>query len=313
MEPWAIVLAGGDGTRLRGLTRALTGDDRPKQFCPLLPGQDTLLAATRRRIAGGIPPHRTFFSVTSTQERFYAPLLADVQPARVVAQPDNRGTAPAILYTLLRMAAGASDRLVAIFPSDHYVSDDGAFMAHVGAAFGLARLRPDLVALLGVTPDRPETQYGWIELAEPVAGPPGWAAHRVRRFWGKPAREPAQLLFEGGALWNSFVMVGRVTALLDLIGRTLPGLVRDFHPLGRMLGTPGEAAAARALYDRLPSADFSRSVLGGSPDRLAVLAVRGVEWSDLGSPDRVLALRQQLAEPWTELVAGPELVAGAAG
>jgi mannose-1-phosphate guanylyltransferase len=171
-ERWAIVLAGGDGTRLRELTRRIAGDDRPKQFCPLV-GERTLLAETRRRIAPEITAPRTFFSVTQAHERFYAPLLADVWSRRVVVQPQNRGTAPAILYGLLRVATVALFDPVAIVPSDHCVSDDEAFMAHVGAAFDLVTARPDLVVLLGITPDRPETEYGWIEPAEPVVWPRG--------------------------------------------------------------------------------------------------------------------------------------------
>ncbi len=299
-ERWAIILAGGDGTRLRDLTRRIAGDDRPKQFCPLL-GEETLLGETRRRVALGVPASRTVFSVTTAHERFYAPLLADVSPRQLVAQPKNRGTAPAILYALLRVAAVAPNDSVAIFPSDHYVSDVEAFMAHVERAFDLAVARPDLIALLGVSPDRPETEYGWIEPANPVSGSPGSPLYRVRRFWEKPAPDLARTLLEDGCLWNSFVMVGRVASLLGLIDRALPDLSQAFLPLRQFLGTPVEAAVAEAVYHRLPSADFSRGVLAPNPALLAVLPVRGVEWSDLGHPERVLARRGTMPAPWAEV------------
>jgi mannose-1-phosphate guanylyltransferase len=310
-ERWAIILAGGDGTRLRDLTRRIAGDDRPKQFCPLL-GEETLLGETRRRVALGIPAARTVFSVTSPHERYYAPLLADVSPRQIVAQPKNRGTAPAILYALLRVAAIAPNEPVAIFPSDHYVSDDEAFMAHVGAAFDLAVARPDLVALLGVSPDRPETEYGWIERAQPVLGPQGWPLYRVRRFWEKPDPDLARTLLADGCLWNSFVMVGRVASLLGLIDRALPDLSQALLPLRQFLGTPVEAAVAETIYQRLPSADFSRGVLGPNPALLAVLPVRGVEWSDLGHPERVLARRGTMPAPWAEVTPPRELATAAA-
>jgi mannose-1-phosphate guanylyltransferase len=92
MSAAAIVLAGGDGTRLRALTRPLTGDDRPKQFCALL-GEETLLAQTRRRAARLVAPERTLLSVTRTHEPYYRSALADVPRRNVVAQPRNRGTA----------------------------------------------------------------------------------------------------------------------------------------------------------------------------------------------------------------------------
>src|SRR5437773_12430983 len=93
----AVVLAGGDGTRLRSLTRQLAGDDRPKQFCSLL-GAETLLGATRSRARRLIAPERLFTVVTRRHESFYRPELADTAPNTVVVQPESRGTAPAILY-----------------------------------------------------------------------------------------------------------------------------------------------------------------------------------------------------------------------
>jgi mannose-1-phosphate guanylyltransferase len=103
---WVAILAGGDGVRLRALTRRMTGDDRPKQFCPLV-GTEPLLTETRRRAALVVPPHRTLAVVTRPHEEFYRPLLADMRTPAVVVQPENRGTAPAILYTLLRIACVA--------------------------------------------------------------------------------------------------------------------------------------------------------------------------------------------------------------
>ena len=97
-----IILAGGDGTRLRSLTRRIAGDERPKQFCHLL-GDKTLLEQTRQRAMRLLSPQRTFTVVVRRHEGFYAPLLGDVSSERMVIQPENRGTAPAILYGLLRL------------------------------------------------------------------------------------------------------------------------------------------------------------------------------------------------------------------
>jgi mannose-1-phosphate guanylyltransferase len=284
----AIVLAGGDGTRLRELTRQIAGDDRPKQFCPLI-GERTLIEETRQRVARSVSPSRTFFSVTTTHARFYAPLLADVRSRQVVAQPENRGTAPAILSALLRLVAAAPHDAVAILPSDHYVSDDAQFMAHVDAAFDLVTARPDLVTLLGLTPDRPETEYGWIEPAQTILGPRGRLFHAIRCFWEKSDAGLARTLFENGCLWNSFVTVGLGTTLLRLIEETLD-LTRIFLPIRRFIGTALETTMVESVYRELPPADFSKGVLGRSAARLAVLPVRGVAWSDLGRPERVLAI-----------------------
>src|SRR5581483_5693732 len=101
---------------------------------------------------------------------------------RLVVQPENRGTAPGILAGLRAVAAHEPLARVTILPSDHWVGDDGRFMAHVDAAFALVERRPDLVVLLGVAPEGAEADYGFIEPGETVAS--GFA--RVRAFHEKP-------------------------------------------------------------------------------------------------------------------------------
>jgi mannose-1-phosphate guanylyltransferase len=283
----AIILAGGDGTRLRSLTRRLAGDDRPKQFCRIL-GSETLLEQTRRRVSLLVAPERTLTVVTKPHERFYAPALAGVPRPCVVVQPENRGTAPALLYGLLRLEAVAPSRPVALFPSDHHLSDDHAFMARVSEALQAVHTRPDVVVLLGIAADRPEVEYGWIEPGEPIFGP--WLPiFQVRRFWEKPALDVAERLLAMGCLWNSFVIAAHPRTLMSLIQRAVPSLHRAFEPIRSRMGTPWEDGAACRVYARLQSADFSRHVLGPHPDGLAVLPVTGVGWTDLGDPARVQA------------------------
>src|SRR5207247_9472655 len=99
---WALILAGGDGRRLRPLTRQIAGDDRPKQFCPVL-GGETLLEQTRRRVAALAPSERVLVVVVRAHERFYAPLLADVPSRCVVIQTDNRANDHTIRHALLHL------------------------------------------------------------------------------------------------------------------------------------------------------------------------------------------------------------------
>jgi len=286
-DRWAIVLAGGDGTRLRSLTRAIAGDERPKQFCPIL-RNETLLDQTRRRVSLAINSDQTLLSLTETHKQFYEPLVANVAAENLVVQPSNLGTAPAILYSLLRLSMMSPSATVAFFPSDHYFADDQTFMSHVDAAFTAVKARPEMLVLLGIEADRPEVEYGWIEPAPSILSPLGGVISRVRRFWEKPSLKIAQDLMEQGFLWNSFVMVGRVDAFLLMIQRAVPKLFEAFETVIPSLATSSEYDAIHTLYSSIQPANFSHEVLSVRAEDLSVLPVRNVGWSDWGDPGRVL-------------------------
>lgn len=287
-ERWAIILAGGDGTRLQSMTRAITGDNRPKQFVPVI-GGSTLLDQTRRRVALSVLPDRTMFVVTEKHRRFYESLSRTVSSNLILEQPENKGTAPAILYALLRVAAKSPRAIVALFPSDHYFADDEEFMSHVDVAFDAVQAQPATVTLLGITPTGPETEYGWIEPQRSILGSAPRAITRVKRFWEKPDANLASALMESGCLWNSFVMIGRVDALLKMTRNALPKLYSEFSKISSTFEASEEPRALSELYSKIPESNFSHQVLANRPQDLTVLKVGDVGWSDLGEPARVLS------------------------
>jgi mannose-1-phosphate guanylyltransferase len=287
----AIILAGGEGTRLNPLTRMIFGHDVPKQFCPLFEGE-TLLELTMRRVSFAVPIGRTITVLNRDHEKFYAPVLPGIPYSQLLVQPANRGTAPAILAALLRLIETGHARAVAIFPSDHYVSDDSALMRYVDTAFTAVEAMSGLIVLLGATPNGPETDYGWVETSEPISR---WHSTfgqiwRIRRFWEKPSPEVACKLYGTGCLWNSFILVADAAALLGLIMRALPEVHASVSRARSHLGGRHEKEALEILYSELPPLNFSERVLAKFPTETTVLPFSGVEWSDLGDPTRLLAV-----------------------
>jgi len=285
LRSWAVILAGGDGKRLLPLTRLISRDDRPKQFCAIFRGQ-TLLDQTWARIRPVFDPERTVFSLVEAHEPYYATELAGVAASRMVIQPSNKGTTAAILSSVLRILRSDFDPVIAFFPADHYYSDDAGLIDAVHSAIRAVEQRPASLILLGAEPRYPEIEYGWIERGAPLKTCRGELFH-VNRFWEKPARDTAQRLLERGCLWNTFVMIGRARVFLAAILAKLPHLR---SVLDRML------ARGVDFHDRLPhlyatlaASDFSHQVLADSTDRLSVLRLAGSDWDDLGKPERVLA------------------------
>src|SRR5215813_15368248 len=127
---WAVVLAGGEGCRLRPLVRRLFGEERPKQYTPLL-GSTSLLRQTLDRVGRLIPAERTIVVSQYDHARYLDRELCDAAAPRVLLQPENRGTGTAVLYAAHTIRRLDSEAVIAVFPSDHYIREEDAFLAHV--------------------------------------------------------------------------------------------------------------------------------------------------------------------------------------
>jgi len=290
------VLAAGEGRRLCSLTRALHGEDLPKQYA-FIRSQRSLLQETVSRALGWSAPSRIVVVVAADRESIAREQLRSQGSVGVVVQPRNRGTGPGILLPLARVLAKEPDAQVVILPSDHYVREESTFAESVWRAQRTARASNSVV-LLAATPDQAETQYGWIvpERSTVVAG-----ASRVAQFHEKPPAALAQSLYLRGALWNTFIMTGSASCFWELARHHLPLQSALFTSYRGHIGTEGEAASLQETYERLVPADFSRDVIEKA-DGLGVETLGPCGWSDWGTPERVLHSLQGTRE-WAELMA----------
>src|ERR1700719_4219052 len=141
---WAVVLAGGDGTRLQSLTLKIAGDQRPKQFCSFF-GGETLLTQTRARLESLFHVDRELFVVTRSHETYYREELRNVEDSRIIPQPLNRGTGVAAAVALLHILQRDADAVVVFVPCDHYYSDTEAFGRAVRSAISGAEQNPNSI------------------------------------------------------------------------------------------------------------------------------------------------------------------------
>ena len=182
---WAIVLAGGEGVRLRPLTRELYGEPRPKQYAALT-GSASLLRQTLDRVGRLVPRERTVIVTLASHARYLAPEMSGLEGFHVLAQPSDRGTAAGVLLPVHFIHARDPEATVAVFPVDHFIPEEAAFMRHVAAAAGYAGAHPEWLVLLGAEPTEPEPDYGWIEPGECIGSTQNGPLHRVWTFWEKP-------------------------------------------------------------------------------------------------------------------------------
>jgi mannose-1-phosphate guanylyltransferase len=283
-KTWAIVLAGGDGTRLARLTEALHCRPTPKQFASLT-GGESMLQETLRRIEPLVPPERTIVVIARHHLPWIRAQLDLRAGHRLFVQPEGRGTGIAILAALRWISLLDPDAGVLIFPSDHHVAVEVRFRGAIAAAQYTSRTT-DRLTLVGVVPDGPDPDYGWIVPGRPLELAP-FGGRALDGFIEKPSPELARHLHAAGALWNTFIMAAPARVLTAHARRCLPEQSALLDRLDLASFAPGSGELA-PLYERLVGADFSRDVLQHAPE-LAVVAMEGTGWSDWGTPDRVLA------------------------
>ncbi len=266
----ALVLAGGSGTRFWPSSRR----HRPKQLLSLQ-GSRTLLQATVDRLRPLVPPERIWISTTEVLRHAVSSQLPEIPPSHFLAEPAARNTAPAIGWSLLAMPEGARNGAIIVLPSDHRIGDAESYRATLTQAAGVVE-REDRILTLGVVPGRPETGFGYLELAEEIPGEPG--LRRVRRFTEKPDRATAERFLAGGAhLWNAGIFVFRGGVLLAGLERHAPELAQGLAELARAPERAGD------LYPRLPSISIDYAVM----EKFEAMAALPLDcgWSDVGSWD----------------------------
>ncbi len=284
MKLQPVVLSGGSGTRLWPLSR----EKYPKQLLPLC-GEQSMLQATVTRM-DGLAELADPIIVCNEEHRFVVAEQVRLlgKAGRVILEPAGRNTAPALTLAALSAHRDGQDPILVVMPADHVILDAAAFRSAVEAAAQLATT--GMAVTFGITPDCPETGYGYIRRGAALA--PDSTSYRLERFVEKPNRETAQSYLDSGDyLWNSGIFVLRASVWLDALARCRPDILaacRDAH------ATAGEddvfirvsrESFAACPADSIDYAVMERLTQGGEGLPAGAVIPLSAGWSDVGAWD----------------------------
>jgi len=276
---YPVILAGGRGTRFWPLSRKR----RAKQLLPLN-SDKTMIQETVARLLPLAPTGNLWIITNEDLRHPILQQLPGLRPGQVLAEPVSRNTAPAIGLAAFLLDRTDPNAILALFPSDHVIFDEEAFLANVRSAIEIAAAGPNIV-VMGIQPTRPETGYGYIEAGAS-------AKHgelQVVRFTEKPDLETAKtFLAAGNYYWNSGMFVWSARTLADALREHLPATASILEKIAASYGTPEFEATFAELYAQCEniSVDYAvlerRSAKGeGKSGIYCIAATFG--WNDLGS------------------------------
>lgn len=266
MSRWAVILAGGVGSRFWPLSTPR----RPKQLLPLITDAP-LLADTVARLAALVPAERMLIVTNASLAEAVRALLPRLPPENVIAEPRAAGTAPALAWAAATIARrGRADDVMICVHADWAIGDDFEFRATLARAADVAEREHSLVTV-GIIPTRPDPGFGYIEPGDAIDGVGG--ARRVARFAEKPTREAAARMVAEGYLWNSGIFVWRANDFLDEVRARSPEVAPS---LGR-----AESGDITAFFSSVKPISVDEGVLERSPRVLVIPGDFG--WDDVGT------------------------------
>ena len=273
---WAVIPAGGSGTRLWPLSRAA----RPKFLLPLVRRETSLLQDTAERIWAMTPPERTLVVCGPAHTVAIARQLPEIPEGNLIVEPSPRGSGPAIILAAALIHRLDPNAIMGSFAADHDVTDRRAFEEAVRTAIRAAH--EDCLVTIGLTPTRPETGYGYIERSENVVVEnDGSTAYEALRFVEKPPLETARQYLESGRfLWNASMFIWKCSTLLEVARALMPDLLEAIEQIVEVWDTPDREDTIIRIWEALPESTIDQGIMEKA-DRVAVVPA-DIGWSDVG-------------------------------
>jgi mannose-1-phosphate guanylyltransferase len=280
---YAIIMAGGGGTRLWPLSRQA----RPKQMLSLFDDRSLFQTAVNR-LEGLFPPERILVVTVQEQAAALQEQAPHIPVQNYLIEPEPRGTASVVGLAAIALQQRDPQAVMAILTSDHYMKNEARFRQVLQVAFQVAQ--DGYLVTLGVEPTFPATGYGYIQQGEKIGDYQGMQAFNVLHFKEKPDPDAANRLYHSGDhVWNSGMFIWRVEQILAEFNRQMPELAAGLSTIAEAWPSSGRGAVIQQVWSQLKSETIDYGIMEGAQN-VAVVPAAGIGWSDVGSWDSLFDL-----------------------
>ena len=275
---YAVIMAGGSGTRLWPLSRQV----RPKQMLSLF-DERTLFQTSVNRLFGLFPPENILVVTLAEQANELRSQVPELPDENFIYEPVPRGTAPVIGLAAEVIQKRNSDATMAVLTADHFIGNETLFRELLSTAFFVAEKK--FLVTLGIKPSYPATGFGYIQLGENLGSYKDHVVYRVNSFKEKPTEEIAsQFISEKNYLWNSGMFIWKVTRILDEFEKQLPVLANDLTEIGISYGTSTGKTTLDRIWPKIRTESIDYGIME-SVENVVVIPAENLEWNDVGSWD----------------------------
>jgi len=271
---FALILAGGKGTRLYPLSRS----NKPKQFLKII-NNKTFIRNTIERIKSFIDINNIYVITNKEYKNLILEDIPEINEKNVISEPDNKETATCIAYAALKFLKIDKDATMVVLPSDHYIENNELFLETIACGIEICERKRGLVTI-GIPPERPETGYGYIQFGEKITSKK--EAYKVDRFTEKPNLEVAKdFISRENFLWNAGIFIWRADIYLRELEKYLPKMHKSLSKIYQSLGEENEEEMIKEVYSKIDGISVDFGIL--QKTRKGYVIKGEFKWDDIGS------------------------------